>query len=192
MSTDRFVKDLEFALAHLKEDDATAAAIRWQTTGSNADLRSAVLLLAPVVLAVLGKLNIPKANQDDCVQAGHLAVIQALSSWDRQAGKTLVSWVWQYVAREISREAARGATTETYPIPDEDEVDDGLDGERAVTVDDLRIEIGWLPQLEQKLMLGVLAGASVSSVGESLGLSQSRADRMYKAAVKKLRHNLSG
>ncbi|OGT59964.1 MAG: hypothetical protein A3E01_07745 [Gammaproteobacteria bacterium RIFCSPHIGHO2_12_FULL_63_22] len=69
--------------------------------------------------------------------------------------------------------------------------DKNIDIDSALTRDRLMARIKQLRHLGRRMALGVLAGHTVSAMAETMGLSQSTADRVYQKMVTALREAMS-
>jgi RNA polymerase sigma factor (sigma-70 family) len=168
----------------------------------------------PLVDRIVRKLRIEEGLVADAQQAGYLAVIELLAganpdNWEAFKHSYIRPRVMREVIRHVQdlRGAFSGVPVDTLTERDTDDNDGEAPGETSwagepalivnnhnedltndMAYDRLLDLITALPERKPRhLMLGVLAGFSVTEAGAELGLTQSAADRLYQKTVTQLR-----
>jgi RNA polymerase sigma factor (sigma-70 family) len=167
-----------------------------------------VIDCTPIVKRIVARIRPPDHCYDDCIQAGHMAVMKAVDKWNPETTpyEALVAcWIKPSVVREVYREIERTKPQDDVPVHELAEYEDSNDTvtDEALLVEDIADDllhrrdsmidaiIGMRDKVTRNLMLHVLEGHSVSESGRLLGLTQSSADRLYQRAVTTLREKLS-
>lgn len=166
-----------------------------------------IVKLLPVVLLLVRKLNVPRDFIDDCIQAGNLAIMQAIESWESAHARTLASWAYVYVRRDILREMDKLrefdnfeelVTEPEWEIPEDDYEPKKVSHEyhidtilEEVTMQQVKDYISKMDMDTSNLFYLVLErNHNIKEASYILGFSQSKGDRIYQLAISKLRNKL--
>jgi RNA polymerase sigma factor (sigma-70 family) len=166
----------------------------------------------PLVNNVVKWLRVDPACVSDARQAGYETVLRMIDNWDplKLSWEIFIhGWIRPSIKRDVLREVERLESCGDIDIEGLDESDLGHDdtggedwgAQRAAPVvndnneevdaealrERLLAHIGRLEKRSRQILLGILAGYTVSETAENLGISQSAADRLYQKAVKELR-----
>lgn len=157
------------------------------------------------VKRIVSRIRPPDNCKDDCIQAGHLAVLRAYDRWDQKTipyDAFIASWVKPSIVREVYREIERNQPRDDMPVHEISQYEDSdLVPDETLIVDDeealrqrndvIEFIIDLRDKTARNLMLLVLEGHSVSEAGRLLGISQSTADRLYQRTVVLLKEKLA-
>lgn len=123
---------------------------------------------------------------EDLVQYGRLAALEAFQSFDESAGRSLSSWIFKVVSWRIA-EAVKGQ--ETYEqLPKN--VLNGKNPEEKFFTNERRMwlecAVALLPPRQATIISAQLAGENLRGIAVQLGISQRRAWTEAKRAQKTL------
>lgn len=175
--------------------DAVELAYYW-TLRSHPDARARLVhALLPMVPSICQKLQAaggrPDRNQwDDCIQAGNLAILESLESWNPEGGTKLSVWAYQYARTYIVREISDTGMTYGYEPRADDNSDDGEqvrlteDGIDFETIRKLMVHLTGRQQTVVNLRLN---GASIAEAAALMGIRRDTAQELYARAVVALR-----
>ena len=190
--TDLYVQDMTKEHKPLNE-----AQVEWHHSRfiefKDKDSRNALFLATmPIVLWLISIHKIPEDHRDDCIQAGNLAILAAISSWRPEAGSTFASWARNQANREIKREHETLTSVLGVDISDiEDELDMDNDWnedlELEVDLQKLKQGIQGLPGRQRLLMRYTQQGMSVANAADRMGITRQAGGRLYARAIKNLR-----
>jgi RNA polymerase sigma factor (sigma-70 family) len=173
----------------------------WRTQGDKFARERIIHALLPMVPSICQKLQaafgVPRRDQwDDCVQAGNLAILKAVESWQAGAGMKLSVWAYRDARRDIVREVefldeGRDWRRE-HAQDDSDEGDYVAQVESAIDFEAVRQHIGKLTERQQLIVNLLLSGVSVEDAAETLGISRQKAYTLHERAIKALRAMVTG
>lgn len=105
--TDLYLDDLTEEFEHLDIEDIEWEHRRYVEFGDIDSRNKLVLRAAPLVVALTKRLSIPRDFRNDAIQAGNLAVIQAVDTWNRDRGFRFTTWAAWKAARQMIREVEK-------------------------------------------------------------------------------------
>ena len=145
-----------------------------------------------VIAAVVARTRVPKEAEEDCKQAGFVALYDADASWDKYKGIAFTSWAWFYIVKAVRKEAEFYADLipsdervpeelleETTP---EDELESFYDSKKLY---DLLPE---LPVRQQEALLGHICGWSYGDIAKDMNISRQAAHRLVSRGTRTLRN----
>lgn len=149
-----------------------------------------------IVYSIVNKYP-PGLRDDDLIQIGMLALIQAVDTWDESRSK-LSTWAYMLVSREIRRELRR-RINEVHPVSldmpygkegADTTLADAIPGEIGVELSQATIFAANLTEAEMEILEYSIAGGKPSELCEKLGKSRQAINALHRRALYKIKKQL--
>jgi RNA polymerase sigma factor (sigma-70 family) len=199
-----YVKEMTEAVKELDIESIEFEHRRYKEFGDIDSRNKLVVRCMPLVMSVLRTLDVGRDLVDDCIQAGNLAVIGAIESWDTRNSKSLTSWVWLYIQTYMLREVKFLTEMEHFeplqfvnPENDEELLDNpDLPGipftaDAEILKEQMYASFGQLTDTQRLVVEMVLDGHTEQRIANSMNISQQAVSRTYDRAVSSLRRLLN-
>lgn len=191
--TDLYQAELTDLLDDLEIEEIEWHHARWTQYGSEEDRNLLVKRCLAMPWAVIKKDSIPRDFVDDCIQAGNLAIFQAIETWSPRGGMAYTSWVWMYVRRAMMAERTR--LNEMYDYVDYEILDfseaipDNLRNEDLERFSDAATMLELMEELsdrQRELLTHLMDGSTIAEAAKQMGIPRVSAYGLYGRALKKL------
>jgi RNA polymerase sigma factor (sigma-70 family) len=204
--------DMDAKFHKLDSEELETLHVTWTSQGDKFAHEKLVHALLPLVPHVCGRLRTyygqPNPDQwDDCIQAGNVALLQAIQSWNAEGGKSLPSWVCQYVVRDVGRQIAFLTENKGFAYSRErqhndydgsdaaysDENENSDEGEQAkqmereVDIRNVRDNLHKLSDQQRNVVNLLLSGKSLADAARGLGITRQAAFALHERAIQELR-----
>ena len=145
----------------------------------------------PLILWLIKVKDIGEDMKDDCIQAGNVAILEAIETWHPDRGSSFATWIRNQANREITREVNRIKSCGGVDISDwmETEMVNDRNEELELEAEVMLLKAGitGLPDRQRLLLRYTQQGMSVANAGDRMGITRQAAGRLYAKAVKNLR-----
>jgi RNA polymerase sigma factor (sigma-70 family) len=186
---------------HRRLDDETVRLLhsRLLATGDKNASDALTLHLMPMVLKLAGELQIPDKFMDDAIQAGNLALLKYMMSWNATKGQSISTYLYPAVRSDMLRELddlqscgvlSREWDNRAYVESSEETVEAVNEHneklEDVVLIQQLRKAINVLDEPDRAVMLLIADDKSHQEVADTLSIPRRTVSRIVKRATGRL------
>lgn len=193
-----YIRELSEQHSRLDDDVVRRLHSKFKATRDKADHEALILHLLPMVLSLVGELQIPEQFIDDVIQAGNLAILKYLPAWDDTKGQTLSTYLYPAVRSDMLRELddlqSCGVLSRewdrAYVESSEETVEAANEHneklEDVVLIQQLRKAINVLDEPDRAVMLLIADDKSQHEVADTLNIPRRTVSRIVKRATVRL------